>query len=92
VVPQTAANIKLESTIEKTKCFMTVLPCGNAPMRGLFRFVAETELFVSNRNRVWYPPAVSRRRAKKAPACLRVLVGVVIQTAHHGRARWYARS
>ena len=52
MVPQMAANIKLESTIEKTKCFMTVLPCGNAPMRGLFRFVAETELFVSNRSRV----------------------------------------
>ena len=52
MVPQTATNIKLESTIEKTKRFMTVLPCGNAPMRRLFRFIAETELSVSNRSRV----------------------------------------
>jgi hypothetical protein len=37
VVPQTAANIKLESTIEKTKRFMAVLPCGNALTRQLFR-------------------------------------------------------
>jgi len=34
--------------------------------------VAEIDLFVSDRGSVWYPPAASRRRVNKTPACLPV--------------------